>query len=191
MLLNIVIPIIKEDLFTFQKSYPFIKKYLPENKVTLIGPNIIEPYIKDMVNVEFLDENRLIQGMSLETIKKILKKRSGSYKRAGWYFQQFLKMAYAMVCKDEYYLIWDADTIPIAHIDFFEDTGKPYLDYRDYVKYDECFFETQNILFPNLYLKKVTKDSFICEHLLVNTRIMRELLDELAKKGTAGKDTFF
>lgn len=51
-------------------------------------------------------------------------------------------------------------------------------------------FRTQDLLFPDKYLHKQLKDSFICEHLLVNVTIMNELLDDLAANGAAGNDTF-
>lgn len=189
--LDVVIPIVKGDIPTFINNLPYIWKHLPVKRIILIGSKSIKPLIADLNGVEFQDEDNINEGMSLKTIKDIKKKISGRDQRSGWYFQQFLKMAYANICNDDYYLIWDSDTIPLKDIDFFDDSGKPYLDYRNYVKYDECFFETQNILFPKEYLKKTVDWSFICEHLLVNVNIMRSLLDNLTKNGSAGKTTFF
>ena len=33
---------------------------------------------------------------------------------AGWYYQQFLKLQYARVCQDKYYMSWEGDTTTIA-----------------------------------------------------------------------------
>lgn len=190
--LDLVIPIVKVDVPTFRNNLPHLLKFLPVKRIVLIGAKEIEPLVCDLNIVEFQDEDLVVPGLSLSKIKQIKKSISGTDRRSGWYYQQFIKMAYALVCTDEYYLIWDADTIPIKPISFFDsETGKPYLDYRDYVKYDECFFVTQNLLFPNEYLKKTVYWSFICEHLLVNTSIMRKLLSDLATKGAAGKNSFF
>ena len=190
--LEVVIPIVKVDVPTFRNNLPYLLKYLPVKRVVLIGAKEIEPLINDLDNVEFQDENSIIPDLTLNKIKQIKKDISGTDRRSGWYYQQFLKMAYSFVCSDDYYLIWDSDTIPIKQMSFFDkDSGKPFLDYRDYVKYDECFFVTQNLLFPNEYLKKTLKWSFICEHLLVNSSIMRSLLKDLTNKGAAGKTTFY
>ncbi|MEI3192244.1 MAG: DUF6492 family protein [Lachnospiraceae bacterium] len=51
-------------------------------------------------------------------------KRTGKASRSGWYFQQFLKFGYAQVCEDEYYIVWDSDTVPLHPISHFQD-GKP------------------------------------------------------------------
>lgn len=190
-LLDVVIPIVGADIDTFKNSLPFIKRYLPVKNIILIGAYDVEEKVADLKGVTYVNEDELVPGLNLPSIKKIKKYISGTERRSGWYFQQFLKMGYARICKDDYYLIWDADTIPIKNIDFFDESGKPYLDYREYVKYDECFFRTQDLLFPDKYLHKQLKDSFICEHLLVNVTIMNELLDDLAANGAAGNDTFF
>ena len=192
MKLDIVIPIVKVDVPTFRNNLPFLLKYLPVKRIILIGAKEIEPLIRDLEDVYFQDENAIIPNLTLNKVKQIKKDLSGTDRRSGWYYQQFLKMAYAFVCSDDYYLIWDSDTIPIKQMSFFDkDSGKPFLDYRDYVKYDECFFVTQNLLFPNEYLKKTLKWSFICEHLLVDSSIMRNLLNDLTNEGTAGKMTFY
>ena len=39
----------------------------------------------------------------------------------GWYYQQFLKWEYARQCKDEYYLVWDGDTIPCRPLSMFQE----------------------------------------------------------------------
>lgn len=189
--LDIVIPIVSQDVSTFIRSYPFLMKNLPAKSICLISNKDTFPLVSELPNVKVINEDELIEGLTLDKIKETKKRINGSPKRSGWYFQQFLKMAYAEICEDDYYLIWDADTIPIVPIRMFDEQGKPYMGFRDYVKYDNCFFETQDRLLPNLYLKKTTKDSFICEHMLVKTSYMRELIVDLAEKGTMRKQTFY
>lgn len=189
--LDIVIPIVKVDLPTFRNNLPYIQKYLPVKRIVLIGTKEIGDLIEGLDGVSFFDEDTVIPGLTLNRIKQVKKDVSGTERRSGWYYQQFLKMAYAEVCKDEYYLIWDSDTIPIKKIVFFDQNGKPYLDYREHVKYDDCFFRTQDLLFPNKFLHKELESSFICEHLLVNVRIMRELLHELQNNASTKKGEFY
>lgn len=189
--LDIVVPIVKVDLPTFRNNLPYIQKYLPVKRIVLIGAKEIGGLVDGLDGVTFFDEDKVIPGLSLNCIKQIKKDVSGTERRAGWYYQQFLKMAYAEVCTDDYYLIWDSDTIPIKDIDFFDDNGRPYLDYREHVKYDDCFFRTQDLLFPNRYLHKEIDSSFICEHLLVNVKIMKELLYDLKHNASVKKGDFY
>lgn len=189
--LNVIIPIVKVDIPTFRGNLPYILNNLPVKRIILIGAKEIEPLVKDLEEVHFINENKIIPGLTLGNIKEIKKNISGTERRAGWYFQQFIKMAYAQICNDEYYLVWDSDTIPIKKIVFFDSDGKPYLDYREYVKYDECFFRTQKVLMANEKLERTMDKSFICEHLLVNVQIMRSLINDLVIYGTAKKHTFY
>ncbi|WP_395003707.1 hypothetical protein [uncultured Helicobacter sp.] len=46
-------------------------------------------------HLRYIDEDTLYSGLSLERIQSILARRIHDTKRAGWYLQQFLKMAYA------------------------------------------------------------------------------------------------
>ena len=94
---------------------------------------------------------------------------------AGWYVQQFIKMEFSRHTQDEYYLIWDSDTIPLKPVKFFDDTMKPFFDMK--TEYHVPYFTTINRLFPDVH--KVAKGSFISEHMLIKSAYMRELLDEI------------
>lgn len=190
-MLDIVIPIIKEDLNTLKKSYPYIIKNLPVKKIVLIGPPDIKSSIEDMKLVEFIDENNLIPGMNIAHIKDIMFSLIKTRQRAGWYFQQFIKMAYCKICPDDYYLVWDSDTVPLKTISFFDSEGKPFLAYRDFVKYDSCFFTTQRKLLPGNFLDKSFDVSFICEHLLVKTQVMKELIYDIEENNIFNKKNFY
>lgn len=185
--LQIVIPLVKADLPTFLFSYDYILKNLPCKGIVLIGNWELEKAIKGLEKVSFVNEDKVMPGLTFGTVKKIKKELSGTDRRTGWYFQQFLKMAYSLICEDEYYLVWDADTIPINSISFFEG-GKPLLAYRDYVKVDECFNPAQDLLLPNNMLSKKVHLSFIAEHMLFNVSLMRELIKAIEdNKNNKGK----
>lgn len=179
MKLDVIIPILKNDLNTFLFAYPYLLENLPVKKIILIGDKNIQQEIKNLNYVTFLDENQIIDGLSLKNIQFLKKNISGNDRRSGWYFQQFLKMAYARISTSEYYLIWDADTIPINKIKFFDDKEKPYLSYRNYVKSDICYNIAQSKLLINEQIKKQSYCSFITEHMLIKTEIMKDLLHKI------------
>lgn len=191
MTYDIVVPLLKTDLQTLLKNIPYLKENLPCKKIVVIGKEDLYDDIKNDPYLNFVNEDKLVEGLTFEKVKNIKKTISNNGGRAGWYFQQFLKMAYANVCQDEYYLIWDADTIPIKPLSFFDANGIPYMDYRNYEPKDECYTETQLNLLPNQLLYKKEHKSFIAEHMLINVKIMRELIDKLTNENSNGKSTFF
>ena len=62
---------------------------------------------------QLIDENTMVAGLSFSEVFGYLKKKGcDSVNKVGWYFQQFLKLAFALTsyCKG-YYLTWDSDTL--------------------------------------------------------------------------------
>ena len=95
-------------------------------------------------------------------------------KRTGWYLQQFLKLGYSRLCDDEEYLLWDADTVPLHRHDMKKD-DKLVFDMKK--EHHEPYFDSFARIFPGL--KKRNKDSYISEHMIIKTHIMREMLTEI------------
>ena len=93
--------------------------------------------------------------------------------RLGWYQQQFLKMGYSRICKNDYYLIWDSDTFPTKKIEMFEN-GTPIFDMK--TEHHSAYFITMNHLFDNLHKSKY---SYISEHMIIKTEFMKKLLDDI------------
>ena len=191
MKVDVIIPVLSRDLDVFLWGYNYIFENLPCKKIILIGDEQIEDKIKEIQNVFFINENTLVEGLNLSEIKAIKKRVSNSKRRAGWYFQQFLKIGYARICEDDYYLIWDADTIPINKIEMFDSNGQPYIAYRNFVASDKCFNATQDRLLPNNSLHKTEHRSYIAEHLLVDVSVMNELLDRIESNNEITGDFFF
>lgn len=80
----------------------------------------------------FVDENDIISFDDVYNCLKdimadILLGRELPRGLVGWYYQQFLKLQYARMCKDEYYMSWDGDTVPCKNFSMFSDDGRPYL----------------------------------------------------------------
>ena len=94
----------------------------------------------------------------------------------GWYYQQFLKWEYARQCKDEYYLVWDGDTIPCRPLSMFQEgSGKPYFDLKH--EHHEAYFRTLERILPGM--TKVIGRSFISEHMLINREICLQLMKDI------------
>ena len=106
----------------------------------------------------------------------------------GWYYQQFLKMQYAFMCKDEYYMVWDGDTVPCRPINMFSsETGQPYIDLKH--EFHPEYFETLGKILPGF--KKVIERSFISEHMLMKCDIMKSLIADIEKNEALQGEKFW
>ncbi len=126
--------------------------------------------------VTFVDEDTVFPGMTLRKIKAVIADRTSddgrAVKRAGWYFQQFLKMAYSTMTQEKEYLLWDADTIPTRNMTMHPPGGGSYFDVK--TGYHKAYFDTMQQLLPELCKKNGY--TFIAEHMLIDRQIMRELI---------------
>src|SRR5713226_6538965 len=90
-------------------------------------------------DVELLDEDTLIPGMTLAKLKGL--PLPGFPQGAGWYFQQLLKLSFGFHRpENDFYLIWDADTIPLRQLEFFDDEGRMLFTIAG--EHHEPYFET-------------------------------------------------
>lgn len=178
---SLIIPIAKSDVPALKKSIPYIKKYISCEKIYIIGNKTIKNLLAESIeDVSFIDEDCMYDGMSFSTIKALIEKRyPKAERRTGWYFQQFLKLAFSYVSETEYYLTWDSDTIPLHKIDFFNQEGLPYLDCRPYVPEDEAYFDTIQNLWWDCAVRKCDYNSYITEHMIFSSTIVREMLKEI------------
>ncbi len=184
---TLVVPTTPLDVRSFLSNSKKFFQYLPIKRVCLIcDTSKINNFSLDP-NIILYEESELI---SYSAISNLLASRTNDkyvQKRTGWYLQQFLKMAFARVCEDDYYLLWDSDTIPLKLIDIFDKDGKPYLDYK--TEYYKAYFDTLGKLLPGF--KKMYHGSFIAEHMLVNTQHMCELLDVIEANETLSGNFFY
>ncbi len=164
------------------KLYPRLVNSIPYGEVCFVGA----PEVGDIVSGDkelsgratAIDENSIIpfnevHALVAERMKNILAGRELPRGITGWYYQQFLKIQYALTCEDEYYMVWDGDTIPCRKLNMFQDgTGKPYFDLKHELHQE--YFETMEVLLPGY--NKIIKKSFISEHMLFKTTYMKELI---------------
>jgi hypothetical protein len=97
---------------------------------------------------------------------------------AGWYYQQFLKFAYAFAePSEDYYLIWDADTVPLRPISLFDSDGRMLFVPAD--EFHQPYFDTYETLLgePADY-----RHSFVSQHQLIQKSVLRELLQWIEQR---------
>jgi hypothetical protein len=117
---DVLLPVAIKDVVNLALCLDKIYVNLKPRKIIIVANKEIKNYVCENKYVEFCDEDNLVENLTLNTIRYLMKTVAGTDNRSGWYFQQFLKIAYATKSRTQYYLIWDSDTIPLTYINFFE-----------------------------------------------------------------------
>lgn len=177
---DIVIPVSYKDCKFLKKTILWIRRNLVTEGVIYIITNkscfsAFEKPFCTTNNVTLIDENQLIPGMTFGTIRKELDAK-GRAEMTGWYFQQFLKLGFALSqYASQYYLVWDADTIPLNKIVFWED-NKVLINPKK--ERHQPYFDTITKL---LGISQFANYSFISEHMMIKTDIMKEMIEKICK----------
>lgn len=142
-----------------------------------------EKNLEASLPVHLLNEDQVIENIDLHLIQNILQKRIGLHRRAGWYFQQFLKMGFCDRSDvADYYLIWDSDTVMLKPVNFFDGSGKVLVNPTT-EHYQPYFYLIKNLL----GIRKQVEFSFISEHFMVKKSYMQELIEKVSEQSVEGR----
>lgn len=175
----VLIPITMNNIKNINTLIRNIFQYLPCKKIVFVGRNDLYKLIPKREKIEFVDEDILYTGLNFSAVKLELIAICSEGERAGWYFQQFLKMAYALVTSEDAYIVWDADSIPLNHIDYWNEIGQYYFTIK--TEHHQPYFDTIAKLFPGILLKS-SEQSYIAEQMIIKTKIMRNLINDIGNK---------
>lgn len=183
---SLVLCVKDSDFELIKNNIPILKENLNPKEIIIISSNKINSNYDKQSAIHFLDEDLVYPNMTFKSVHEYLKKLNIDPKVTGWYFQQFLKMSFCFISDKEYYLVWDADTIPLRKLSFFSEEAKPFFDLKR--EYEKNYFDTISKLFG---LKKVRNESYISEHMLFNTNIMKELITKIENNDEIEGITFW
>ncbi len=133
------------------------------------------------VTVRVIDEGLILPGLSFNDVSKKLILNLPGWPEThlpGWYLQQFLKMAFSLKFPEyDYYMVWDADTVPINKINFFLN-GKIALTLGR--EYHPPYHSMISKILPAIKRQEV---SHISQHMMVKSTHMRELIGLINEGG--------
>lgn len=179
------------DFQRLQVNYPRLIENMQPRKVIFVGNAEVGALVEQLYmgeKVGFVNEDDIIPFSDVhQTMMEALGVTELARGVTGWYYQQFLKMQYSAICEDEYYLVWDGDTVPCKAFAMFNDENIPYLDLKK--EYHEDYFVTMERLFPGMH--KTIEKSFISEHMLMNCQIMKQLISDIMKNENLKGNTFY
>ena len=180
MIYDAIIMVIPENIKLLEKAFPYLCENLGAESIVFVANDSCRSEIDKAFagkGYRFLNEDEIFTGMTLLRIKEILLGLCGDSHRAGWFYQQFLKMAYAYKCENRYYLVFDSDTIPLRKIQYFDEDGKPQFIIKR--EYHAPYFETMKVLFDGEVGRFNRDVSYIAENMIIKKDIMIEIIDKI------------
>lgn len=201
---DVLIMVTPKDFKRVEFLYQRMLNLLPAQKILFVGNSEVGTLVDEYKQkteltreqrdkMSFLCEDQIltfaeVHRVMTDALKDILQGKDLPRGITGWYYQQFLKMKYSDLCEDDYYLVWDGDTVPCKPFSMFrEGTEIPYLDLK--TEYHEDYFITLQMLLPGM--QKCIQKSFIAEHMLMKTDIMKDLIRTIEANGQLEGDSFW
>jgi len=187
--ISIFIPHIARNNHLLKINLPYIKKNLNPQKIYIAAA---QPALDDLSFLEdetvvFINEDSVLPGLSFNAAQKLMEKDGLPIERTGWYFQQFLKLGWALKeSTSPWYLSWDSDTIPVRPVVFFSDKGKPLFIKK--TEFNPAYFETIEKI---LGLKKNNNFSFIAEAMMFNKNFVKSMLNDIEKNSSIPGNCFY
>ena len=178
-------------IITHEKDFDTLPLCL-EGLVNVVGGTdkvyVISNKNPNISGVEFVDEREFDGHFTFEKTKSILDERKkGIYDgcRAGWIYQQFLKLMCwkAMNFTNGRYHVVDSDTIYLRDVNYEESLfsySRPY-----HVSEGNIWYQTYNCTFKNL-IGKTHEKSYICHNMVFDQKFLSEMISEVeTDKGKA------
>lgn len=177
---NVIIPVIYRDYSFLKTTIRYVLMNLSPQKIYIITDLRFKRFLPKEVLEErrcfVIDEDVIIDNMTNKQLRDMFSRLGRTKTNPGWYFQQFLKMAFSLVdyCDTEYYLSWDSDTIPLRRIEFFDEIGKPFFTMK--IEHHTPYFIAIERL---LGITDYNTRSYIAENMMFKQSIMKELINRI------------
>lgn len=126
--------------------------------------------------VKYIHESEIMSGLNFDAIRDYFIARNVKPSRVGWYLQQFIKMAFAYKTDLNNYLTWDADTLMLNSIKFFDDRERILYD-NSRIWQDDVFNKTVKAV---LGYPRKTKETYIVEHMMMDVQCMQDLIKTIS-----------
>lgn len=160
------------DLPILEMAAQALPRLIPFRDLRVVVPDADYRQIQRALGggAQVISERSFVPRMSIDELRGFT--GPGFPKMAGWYYQQFIKLQFAFLEQEnDHYLIWDADTVPLRPMRFFDEQGRMLLTRAE--ESHQPYFETYRRLFGSEANREF---SFIAQHMLVRKSFAREML---------------
>jgi len=181
---DVVAACLKRDLPKLARAHASLRRFVAMKRLHVITAEKDFGEFRKVLgsDVELIDEATMIPGVTLPALKVIpLARLSQGH---GWYFQQLLKFQFAFrETGDDFFLIWDADTVPLRPLEFFDVQG------RMLVTKAEEFHRPYFLTYEKILGRPARREfSFIAQHMPVQKSVLREMLAEIEAHCPGGEN---
>ncbi len=195
--IQVIIPTITKDYMRMRDvQVEKVLEHLPVSELVFVGNDELCEIVNDDIArkhtgkpVKSLNEEELVER---QPVIDYVKERVASIDpelvsrvRPGWYYQQFLKMAFADFCDGDHYMTWDMDTVPLRNVEMFDHVGHPVFDLKS--EHNPGYFKTIGNL---LGLQKNVDGSFVSEHMIFRKDYMKEMIDNINNSDIDGRNVW-
>ena len=168
------------DAAIWRLAAPRILRHIASRRYQLIVPAREVELFRSLTppDYEVVSEDGILEGLTLDSVRQRMPEAMRS--RAGWYFQQLLKLAALLRIRcrgNEMLVIWDADTIPLRPLQFSDAEGR--LLYFTSDDDHPIYFEVIRRL---LGLEKIVPFSFIAQCFPVRAAWLRGFVDFVERR---------
>lgn len=190
----VLIPIWWKDVERVKDTIVCLKQHIDVERIILVGPEAMRQYVPTDELVEYVDGNTIIPGMSRETIDVVItdmQKKAGfsiDTCRSGWLLQQFIKLGFSLYSDVEEYFVWDADVLMINDFELKSD-GNPKFFLYDKHLHVEYLPTITKLLGKDL--KPLGTYTFVNHYMLFESKIVREMINEIENNGTIDGKTWW
>ena len=189
MKIDVIILVTKKNLDVLKIMLPYCNSNIINmGQLRIISRKDNEAEINRICPGSFYDEDTVYPGLTYSHIQEIIEKLGGDICKTGWYFQQFLKLAWAYQYDEDDYIVIDADTIPLSELSFI-DPNEKYV-FTKKTEYNKPYFDTIDNLFGGK-VKRVGNYSFVAEHMIFSSLIVKEMLNQIMNNTNLSGDSFF
>ncbi len=185
---DILIMVTEKDLNVLKMMLPYCKKNIDSKRICIVANKKIKQKVCEIEDITFIDEDTVYDGMTLDSVADIIENICNERKRAGWYLQQFLKLAWAYKCQDKRYIVLDSDTFPLNKIEFIDDNGICLFTKK--VEYHKPYFDTLKKLFDGT-VSRERDFSFVAEHMIFECEYVKELIKKIEGNKNLIGNTFY
>ena len=186
---DLYILVSEKDISFFIQNYRFFIENLKSKNINVICKNTLKIYFDKIPEIVFINEDEIFKGLNFNKIKQYLIQKINNDRRAGWYLQQFIKIALCKYVKSEYYTVFDGDTLPLNKISLFDKkTNLPVFSISK--EYHQPYFKTLKKLFGGKVKKKIS-GSFINEYMVFKTKIVKKMLNDISSINNPKEKDFF
>lgn len=175
--LTVVVPCAEKYALVFKKNHRKYFDKLGASVVVCVGPASVKEACGDVWTdeVRFVDEDEVVDKAKFLSIFSSVFPDHANKRRAMWYYQQFVKLMYGAKESKRPYLVFDADTIPIKKMAFFDVNDGKYVFHVRKLKY-RSYNRTIKRLFG---YDDVYDHCFVCEHMLFNPKYVSEMFKRI------------